>query len=159
MELFDAVGRHVSELGEGGFGKDGDACPALAGRTALSEPTTRFGTAVDVVDHGERPDRLAGAQQTPLWIALRSDVVADWIAYPRSDRIELSVELGHHHLSGGQGRRDGDQEGGQRNKRRHPDDKLAPQRVAAEGVRPRHHVRAHAAHCHWRRRLVAAGAG
>ena len=40
MELFDAVGRYVGELGDSGVGKHRDGCAVLAGSTALGEPTT-----------------------------------------------------------------------------------------------------------------------
>ena len=56
-----SVGRYAGELGNCLVGKHRDGCAVLAGSAALGEPTTRFGIAVTVIDHGERTDRLTWA--------------------------------------------------------------------------------------------------
>ena len=56
-----SVGRNAGELGNCRVGKHRDGCALLAGSPAFGEPTTIFGIAVTVIDHGERTDRLTWA--------------------------------------------------------------------------------------------------
>jgi hypothetical protein len=125
-------------LGNSRVRKRCDRCTPLTGGAALCEHAFIQRRAVIGVQHCKRADRLTRAEQTPIGTACGQGIGR--IAYPRYYRIELAVELGHQHLASGQRRRSGDQQGGERDKRRHPDDKLVPQRVAAGKIRPRHNA-------------------